>query len=58
MLTSVTNRYPQNLIGKKGQAGRMRDVELTLITDYAAEDDITLQLYHRLVPIKPQKVRS
>lgn len=40
------------LIGKKGlKQSNMRDVELSLIKEYAAEDaDITLQLYHQLAP--------
>jgi len=42
----------EELIGKKGkQQGTMRDVEINLLKDYAAEDaDITLQLKHSLHP--------
>ncbi len=42
----------ETLIGKKGNSqGNMRDVELPAIAEYAAEDsDITLQLYHKLMP--------
>lgn len=42
----------ETLIGKKGSSqGNMRDVDLTAIAEYAAEDaDITLQLYHKLLP--------
>ncbi len=42
----------ETLIGKKGaKQGNMRDVEIPLIAEYAAEDaDVTLQLYHRLKP--------
>lgn len=40
------------LIGKKGSSqGNMRDVEVPLIAEYAAEDaDITLQLHEKLAP--------
>lgn len=42
----------ETLIGKKGKSqGSMRDVELSAIAEYAAEDsDVTLQLYHVLKP--------
>ena len=42
----------ETLIGKKGKSqGLMRDVELSAIAEYAAEDsDVTLQLYHVLKP--------
>jgi DNA polymerase-1 len=42
----------ETLIGKKGKnQGNMRDADLHLITEYAAEDaDITLQLYQLLAP--------
>lgn len=47
----------EDLIGKKGKSqGNMRDVELSKITDYAAEDaDITLQLKHALFPLLKTK---
>ena len=42
----------ENLIGKKGKGqGNMRDVELSVIAEYATEDaDITFQLYELLKP--------
>lgn len=42
-----------SLIGKKGKdQGSMRDVELNLVKEYAAEDaDITWQLYHIFKPM-------
>lgn len=42
----------ETLIGKKGVSqGNMRDVELSAIAEYAAEDaDVTLQLYQKLMP--------
>ncbi|MBO9636303.1 MAG: DNA polymerase I, partial [Chitinophagaceae bacterium] len=45
------------LIGKKGKTqGNMRDVELSKITDYAAEDaDITLQLKQVFAPLLKTK---
>ena len=47
----------EELIGKKGKTqGNMRDVELSKITDYAAEDaDITLQLKHVFLPLLKTK---
>ena len=47
----------ENLIGKKGKnQGTMRDVDLKLITEYAAEDaDITLQLKHLFEPLLDKK---
>ncbi len=41
------------LIGKKGKTqGTMRDVEIEIVKDYAAEDaDITLQLKHKFAPL-------
>lgn len=47
----------EELIGKKGkQQGTMRDVEVNLLKDYAAEDaDITLQLKHSLHPFLKTK---
>jgi DNA polymerase I len=43
----------QSLIGKKGKnQGSMRDVEMELLKEYAAEDaDITLQLKHKFDPL-------
>jgi DNA polymerase I len=43
----------QSLIGKKGKnQGSMRDVEMDLLKEYAAEDaDITLQLKHKFDPL-------
>ena len=43
----------EELIGKKGKnQGSMRDVEVTKIAEYAAEDaDITLQLKHKIAPM-------
>jgi DNA polymerase-1 len=43
----------ETLIGKKGKGqGSMRDVEMDLIKEYAAEDaDITLQLKHVFAPL-------
>lgn len=43
----------ETLIGKKGKnQGSMRDVELSKITEYAAEDaDITLQLKNKIAPM-------
>ena len=43
----------EELIGKKGKnQGSMRDVEITKIAEYAAEDaDITLQLKHKIAPM-------
>lgn len=45
------------LIGKKGkQQGNMRDVEVELVKEYAAEDaDITLQLKQKLHPLMEQE---
>ncbi len=45
------------LIGKKGKGqGTMRDVEIEVIKDYAAEDaDITLQLSHKFRPLVKEK---
>ncbi len=42
----------ENLIGKKGAGqGNMRDVEVSAIAEYAAEDaDVTLQLHQKLMP--------
>ncbi len=47
----------ETLIGKKGKnQGTMRDVELDLIKEYAAEDaDITLQLKHCFYPMLNKK---
>ena len=47
----------EELIGKKGKSqGNMRDVEVTKIKDYAAEDaDITLQLKYALDPLLKEK---
>ncbi len=47
----------ESLIGKKGKnQGTMRDVELNLIKEYAAEDaDITLQLKHCFDPLLNKK---
>lgn len=46
----------ESLIGQKGaKQGSMRNVDLALIKEYAAEDaDITLQLKHKLEPILTQ----
>lgn len=46
----------ESLIGQKGgRQGNMRDVELSLIKEYAAEDaDITLQLKHKLSSLLPE----
>ncbi len=48
------------LIGKKGaKQGSMRDVDLNLVKEYAAEDaDITLQLKHKLDPILAKNPRG
>lgn len=45
------------LIGKKGkQQGNMRDVDVALVKEYAAEDaDITLQLKQKLHPLMEQE---
>ncbi|TAD87860.1 MAG: DNA polymerase I, partial [Bacteroidetes bacterium] len=45
------------LIGKKGKGqGTMREVDVEVAKDYAAEDaDITLQLKHRFVPLVLEK---
>jgi len=42
----------ETLIGKKGsKQGNMRDVAISEIAEYAAEDaDITLQLHHKIIP--------
>ncbi len=47
----------EDLIGKKGKnQGNMRDVEIPVIAEYAAEDaDITLQLKHKFVPLLKEK---
>lgn len=46
----------ETLIGQKGtRQGNMRDVDLSLIKEYAAEDaDITLQLKGKLAPLLPE----
>ncbi len=46
----------ETLIGQKGaRQGNMRDVDLALIKEYAAEDaDITLQLKGKLAPLLPE----
>lgn len=50
----------ETLIGKKGaNQGNMRDADLQAVAEYAAEDaDITLQLYHKLMPEVVQKGAS
>jgi len=51
----------EELIGKKGKKqGKMSDVPIAQVTEYAAEDaDITLQLFHYLKPkIEEQKLSS
>lgn len=51
----------ETLIGKKGKTqGTMRDVDIELVKEYAAEDaDVTLQLYEKFKPLlKEHKVEK